>query len=479
MDKFKGFRLVMLLALPLVFLSAFKSSTHSSSGRIEKQSNHPQKLAEWTIMIFMNGDNNLEPDAVTDFLEMAQIGSSEKVNIIVQMDLIGKYQNIGWTQTLRFRITKGMVPLPENAIKDIGEANMGDPDVLSDYTSWSMQQFPAKKYALIIWDHGQGYRFIAANAQLTSEANSIVWSITKNKNLTTEKISPLNVHVVVGDPFRSTSQSPFKSCSNDETNNDELYNREIQNGLTKSLNGQKLDVLGFDACLMAMIETGYALRTVSANFIGSEDLEPGTGWQYNDWLKKLQADPSMNGETLGKTLVKSYSATYGPFSAQTLSATNLVGFENVAIKISAFANTLKSNLTTELNNIRAARKACANYAPNPYYESPPKDYFFHVDFVRFCDQIIVRTQNTQLKNDAASARSAVLSTILATYKGSLRAGSFGSNGLAIYFPESNSHYIGDVFEQGGYTKNNTFFPVEFVQKHTWADFLHSYFSMVP
>ena len=45
--------------------------------------------AEWTIMVFLNGDNNLESFGLTDYREMIQVGSSEKVNVVVQFDRSG------------------------------------------------------------------------------------------------------------------------------------------------------------------------------------------------------------------------------------------------------------------------------------------------------------------------------------------------------------------------------------------------------
>jgi len=53
--------------------------------------------ADWTIMVYMNGDNNLETEAVADFLEMAKVGSDDHVNIIASFNLVdldADYQSI-------------------------------------------------------------------------------------------------------------------------------------------------------------------------------------------------------------------------------------------------------------------------------------------------------------------------------------------------------------------------------------------------
>ena len=42
--------------------------------------------ADWTFMVYLNGDNNTEASAVNDFLKMAHIGSTADVNVVVQFD---------------------------------------------------------------------------------------------------------------------------------------------------------------------------------------------------------------------------------------------------------------------------------------------------------------------------------------------------------------------------------------------------------
>jgi hypothetical protein len=53
-----------------------------------------------------------------------------------------------------------MSPKPESAIEDLGEANMGDGNVLGEFVRWSMFNYPAERYMLVLWDHGDGWRFL-------------------------------------------------------------------------------------------------------------------------------------------------------------------------------------------------------------------------------------------------------------------------------------------------------------------------------
>lgn len=460
----------------------------------------PAPLPEWTAMVFMDGDNNLEEDALHDFEEMAEVGSTDKVNIVVLFDRIGTYtvnslDKAGdiyenWGETLRFHITKGMKPTRANAIKDATcqvspgrpevcpELNMGDPNVLRDFIAWGKRQYPAQRYILIIWDHGTGWRRVIPNTATNRAAFGPAPAPAGASQQPTKQVR--RGDMVMADTFRAALGSPYRAASHDETSDDQLYNSEIQQGLQDGLGGQKLQILGFDACLMAMVETAYAMRDQAAVLVGSEDLEPGSGWQYNDWLQQLVARPSMNEVELGNVLVESYKKQYDPVrKTTTQSAVRLTQADALAKAVSALADSMRAKMTSEAQNIKAARDECAMFAPNPFEETPPKDYFFHIDFIRFCDLLLAHAKDQDVKNKAQAARDLAAASVIATYAGSERKDRFGSHGLAIYFPASGSFYKNDQYAQGGYEKSNTVFPVAFVRDHTWSDFLHAYFKQFP
>lgn len=430
----------------------------------------PDKKAEWTVLVFMNGDNNLEEYMLRDLREMAKVGSTDKVNIVVQLDRIGRYYETSpqWSQTLRFRVTRGMRLGPESAVEDVGEANMGDPKVLSSFVTWGMAQYPARRYMLIISDHGQGWKNIRVPLRDASPGES-------------KEALPRSV---ARDPFRSARSSPYRSVSHDETSNDELYNSETASALAAALGNGKLDVLGFDACLMAMVESAYAFRSVAKVMVASEDLEPGTGWQYNDWLGALTARPTLEATEMGRLLVDSYRRRYAeppdellPDDTTTLSAIDLGGMEALATAISDLSRTLMRKRDAELPRLKAAREACKHIAPDTYGDG--FDYFFHIDFIRFCQQLEERTTDQEIRAKASAAASAAKRVVLANYAGQRRHGNYGASGLAIYFPPGRSAYVNDAIAERRYQRDNAEYKVEFVEKHAWVDFLHSYFEVVP
>jgi hypothetical protein len=475
---------IWLFVLVLMFIFLLPVETRS---RI-----HSPQPVEWTVMVYMDGDNNLEEDALIDFMEMALVGSTDEVNVIVQLDRNGKYVSktdqrfAYWTETHRFRVKKGMKPSLESALKDpqLGEANMGEGKTLADFVEWSKRTYPAKRYALILWDHGQGWRGVLSP---TDEVRALV-----SRSGIDPFIQPAVGNVRLGFPFRTAIGSPFRSVSFDETNKDKLYNQEIQLHLQQVLKREKLDVIAFDACLMAMVETAYAMRGVADTFVASEELVPGTGMQYDDWLKLLTSNPRMDGRALGKVLVDSFEQRYGtttemthPNPLTTLSAVDLTKVDQLADAITTLSKSLIAKFKSEKSTIRSARESCSVYAPNALGDG--RDYFLHVDLARFCDEMVARSRDQEIRNKAAAVSAIIRSSVLRNYAGAGRRGLFGSHGLAIYFPPDRLAYKNDWLKEDGYENSRTcpaggqppVFPVEFVESHYWSDFLHVYFKHFP
>lgn len=256
-----------------------------------------------------------------------------------------------------------------------------------------------------------------------------------------------------------------------------------EDGRIKSLTtvGVKANIAdGFDACLMAMVETGYAFRNIAGILVASEELEPGTGWQYDDWLKKLANNPPADPKTLSKILVDSYKkryiqgkGIYKPDPTTTLSALHLTQMNNIAVELDKLSGVLIEKLNDQLLTISASRNECSIYAPDE------DDKFYHIDLAHFLDVLSKTNKDKQIVNQAKITQQTVLKAMISNYRGRERAGSFGSYGLAIYFPPNEKSYKEDGYATGGYEKDNKVYPVEFVQNYRWADFLHAYFKVVP
>ncbi|HAH32956.1 MAG TPA: hypothetical protein DCL44_11655 [Elusimicrobia bacterium] len=224
-------------------------------------------MPEWTIMVFMNGKNNLEPFAIKDLNEMEVVGSSARLNIVVETGRIEGYDtsNGDWMGTRRFLIKKDTDTLKVNSpvVQDMGKVDMGDYKSVIDFGKWAKQKYPAKKYMLIVWNHGSGWE---------------------------KGVKPV-----------------LKGISYDEETNNHINTPQLGQVL-KAIGG--VDVYGSDACLMQMAEVVYELKDNVKYIVGSEEVEPGDGYTYNTFLAPLAAKPAMTPEELAKTAVDAYSDHY-------------------------------------------------------------------------------------------------------------------------------------------------------------------------
>jgi len=283
-------KMISTIFVGILLLCSF--STIASSDVITKTN----EGAEWTIMILLDADNNLEEYALDDFLEMSSVGSDENVNIVVQLDRIEGYDTSykNWNTTKRYLVEKDMRPNEANAIMDLGETNCGDPEVLIDFAQWSMENYPADKYSLILWDHGGGFR---------ADDNS--------------------------------RTLPFKHVCWDDTDGDVLTLKEARYALkTITDNGaSKIDLLGFDACLMGMLEVGYQFKEFADYMTASEEVEPAFGWNFDEFLGKLVKNPTAGPKKLGEYIVTTYEG-------ETLSTTDLYICAKIANEVSVLGQKL-------------------------------------------------------------------------------------------------------------------------------------------
>ena len=204
--------------------------------------------AKWTFMVYMNGDNNLEKYVTPDIeKELAKVGSNADVKVLVLADRIPGYSNAAgdWTTTKLFYITKGMTATPDKAIVDWGERNMGDPQTLIDFVQYAKTNYPADHYALVLWDHGWGWR-------------------------------------------------PYQTMW-DETNDDTLDPHEI---VTAMQAAGPVDVVGYDACEQQMIEIEATWRNYTKAIAASQEDVWWEGFRYDVILADLEANPAMPAEQL-------------------------------------------------------------------------------------------------------------------------------------------------------------------------------------
>ena len=260
----------------------------------------PAQAASWTFLVYLDADNNLESYGLDDFLEMASVGSSSEVNIVVMMDRITGYSTAydDWRGVRRGKVMAGDEP-DSSWGSSMGELNMGAEQTLIDFVEWGVGAYPATNYAVVLWNHGNGWRM-------------------------------------------KKEDEPVKAVCWDDTSGDSLSMTEVRSALnTVGSSVGSPALVGFDACLMGMVEVAYEIRAGADVMVGSEDNEPGPGWPYDLVCGELVGDSSMTPAEFGAAIVNCYVESYG--DSQTMSAIDLSQMGNLATKLDLLAQTLRDD----------------------------------------------------------------------------------------------------------------------------------------
>ena len=416
--------------------------------------------AEWTVLVYMNAKNTLELAALTDFLAISKIGSSPQVQIVIELGRPEKVRYTtaeeNWTGVLRFHVEPQMHPVPESAVDPTGgsyhHADMASGKTLADFTAWGVSAYPARHTLLLIWSHGQGYRvFFAAQEAEPAYPNG------------------------------------FKGVSFDDDTQHVMYNRDLHD----SLSGQHFDIIGFDACLMQMLESAHAFRDLASLMVASEDLIPDAGWRYDLWLQQLSAAPNIGASELVGILVTTYGTSPGTNVRNlrtTLSSLDLTKVEKFAQGLSVFSKSLEAQLTAELPAIVKARRMSRNYGDGLQASwlncNGQKMLAVHsIDLGSFLSGYSTTTTSPTLAQAAKDLVAALRGVVTASVATPPSKQVYGSTGIGIYFPSTLADYTCDP-SHDGYDVNATRagsipFPLEFVQNEAWADFLQNYLAVAP
>ena len=232
----------------------------------------PKIEKEWTIMIFKNAKNNLERYGLKNVNEMEMIGSSDKVNIVVELGRMEGYDSFegDWIGSRRYLILKdnNTDAVTSPIVQDLGKVDMGDWKHLVDFGKWAKANYPAKKYMLIVWNHGTGW---------------------------IKHIKPLK----------------NKGISYDEETDNHFTTPQLGMALNEI---GKLDVYASDACLMQMTSIDYEIKDNITYIVGSEGPEPGDGYTYNTMIEMIVSNPEIMAYQAAKVLVDSYSNQYQDFN---------------------------------------------------------------------------------------------------------------------------------------------------------------------
>ena len=210
---------------------------------------------------------------------------------------------------------------------------------------------------------------------------------------------------------------------------DELYEDEslsladLSEAVQKS--GVKFSMIGFDACLMATVETAFCLEPCADYLIASEEYMPGDGWYYTDFLTRLGQDPGIPSLELGKEIIDDYGYYYDNDEV-TLSMIELREIPYVYERLGDFLQNARADVQED--NARFRELSVARSKAREYCDAS-------IDQVDMYD--LVRRADFEGKEELLAA---IESCVKYRNDSSLT----GSYGLAMYFPYSAMEAYGDT-----------------------------------
>ena len=368
---------------------------------------------KWLFMNYIAGDCNLLSWQFRNINEQEKVGSDENTHIVAYMDVGPEASHVesDWSGARSYYINKDSNPKKINSevIEEFGNhVDMSSHETLTKFIVDAMKKFPADNVAVVLNDHGGGFTGAMAD----------------------------------------DSDGSFMSLP------------ELKKGLSdaEKITGKKIDILGFDACLMAEAEVAYELKDQAEIMIASEESEELAGWSYNEALGKTRGKAieflqdalknriDVSPREFASSLIKYHEAHQ--LDIPTLSATDLSKMDKLAGSVNNFAKAIINSDEDEI--IREAMRKSEHYGGS---SKPYKDLH---DLHHIADLVLESSSDDKLKEAAEGVKKAVSDTIIANeacpyfYP--------NSKGMSIYAP-------GDAKDGPGYNYSD----LQFAKDTGWDE----------
>jgi hypothetical protein len=346
----------------------------------------------WKFLIYISADNGLYENAQVSLREITDSSLFSEVEIIAQVD--------GPTAGMatRYKCEKGSKRLiwvaPENYTADRGDRLRGFLHAAAGNIN------PNQRILLVLWGEGNGLDHI----------------------------------YFYGDPKDSKTLDNGIANAALDGKNANLYVKDIDLGSILLEFSQKLDrridVLGFDACKMAMAEICYEVRESVSIVVGSDEQIPKESWPYEQILRDLARFPGMDASTLSTLIVSRYVEKYkvpGKSDKVSLSAMNLSGSDELAAAVRWMVDAFNGVTEDVLSKRRIFRARDASRTADASY----------IDLGVFCEELMQSfDENTPVHAGAKEVLFVLKNhSYILYHRHSREDGSFDPYGLAVYFPQ--------------------------------------------
>lgn len=322
----------------------------------------------YTLMLYMCA-SDLESEcgfATEDLNEIMYGYTAGNLNVIVQTGGTAEWQNtvVADDRCQRYQVTEDGLELVDDSL---GMQNMADSATLTDFIQYCSSNYAADHYGLVLWDHGGG----------------VVGGYGYDENFGGDSMSLTEMSRALGDA------------------------------------SVHLDMLGFDACLMANFETCLMAAPYADYLIASEEPEPGCGWYYTDWIGKLSENCGIPPKRYGRQIIDDYITESGWDSPSMYSTLGMFDLQQVTQKLLPALSQFSVDAVQQLSAGEYRRISQSRSNTRAVYQSE----LDHIDLLDYA-------QHSQ--SETADQLEQAVSDCVVYYR-ETENGS-GDNGLSILFP---------------------------------------------
>jgi hypothetical protein len=387
-------------------------------------------LAEWTVMMYVAGDNDLEGMAPVNLDEIEGVCPSDDVKVIMLVDTMTLFEGTHWYfvndgddhmdlqgGVHRCDCDKVVGGCP-------GELNMGEGATLGYFVAESADYAPAENYMLVLWDHGASWY-------------GICWD--EGALLADGEADCLQMHEIA-EALASSSE-------------------HLPDG--------RLQILGFDACLMAGIEVAYELRTHAEYMVAAVTTIPREGWAYDEVIDRMDLKEEPSPFEVGTVIVDTYIDKFSPCAGSGIGGYPYASLSLIDLSImdalvkegvKPFSSALLGHVTDD------ARKG---YVQSAEARTPQLQYLGEldpfVDLGLFAEAIAVRYPDMQ-KTCESVVELVGAAVVYFDYVTSDLGGSMTTTGMSIWYTCSWNH----LHDYGGLEYYAT---MDFGMDTDWDEFL--------
>ncbi len=361
------------------YLKSVLAASFLFSGSISLALDKPP-LKEWTMLVFLNGHNNLDGYGYKDINEMEAVGSTNNINVVVQ------WASSSQATTKRVYVIQdtNTQSVTSPVVEDLPRVDMGDYKNLIEFIRWGVSRYPAKHYFIDVWNHGSGWK--------------------------------------------RSQQTSIRGISYDDFSHNHISTTQLGLAMAEAARivGHKVDIYGSDACLMAMVEVATEMAKSVEILVGAEEVEPGDGWPYDRFLSRWVSSPFSSPAEIGGILAQEYVQSYQGKQEVTLSALDL----NYTDELNRLLSQLSAQISaTKLEDLRVLAQKL--YPVQSFYYS---DYVDLSDMISIAEQTSISTISNELLGKLKNllTRYVVANEVTPNYS--------NAKGVSIWLPRSNTLY---------------------------------------